>query len=204
MPLIRRMATLAGLALMLAAGAAEAETIINKSIRHYNIGGRTAAEIDRELARHGPMTRSTGSRHPGTTEIRFGGEISYADEGGRCRVRSVKVTVSTRITLPRWTNRKSASRETALLWDTLAADIKRHEERHAEIARNHARTLEARLSGLSSTRTCAALQKQAAEVTERTSAEHDADQARFDRVEALNFEKRLARLLHDRMSRQKK
>ena len=27
----------------------------------------------------------------------------------------------------------------ALLWDTLAADIKRHEERHAEIARNHAR-----------------------------------------------------------------
>lgn len=204
MPFIRRMATLLGLAVILAAGAAEAETIINKSIRHYNIGGRTAAEIDRELARHGPMTRSTGSRHPGTTEIRFGGEISYADEGGRCRVRSVKVTVSTRITLPRWTNRKSASRETALLWDTLAADIKRHEERHAEIARNHARTLEARLSGLSSTRTCAALQKQAAEVTERTSAEHDADQARFDRVEALNFEKRLARLLHDRMSRQKK
>ena len=27
----------------------------------------------------------------------------------------------------------------ALIWDTLASDIKRHEERHAEIARTHAR-----------------------------------------------------------------
>ncbi|MCX8997541.1 DUF922 domain-containing protein [Rhizobiaceae bacterium BDR2-2] len=201
-----RLATPLVLILALAAGAgdAAAETVVSKSIRYYTIGGRTSAEIDRELARHGPMTRSTGSRHPGTTEIRFGGEISYAEEGGRCRVRDVKVTLNTKITLPRWRNRNRANGEMALLWDTLAADIKRHEERHAEIARNYARTLENRLSRLTSTRTCAELQKKASEVTERTSAEHDADQARFDRVEALNFEKRLTRLLRHRAAQQER
>jgi len=206
MPSTRPLAVFLGLGLALAAsaGVAQAETVINKSVRYYAVGGRTVTEIDRELSRHGPMTKSTGSRHPGTTEIRFGGEISYADEGERCRVRDVRVTVSTKITLPRWTNRNTASHEMALLWDTLAADIKRHEERHAEIARNHARTLEARLSGLTSARTCAALQKQSAEITEKTSAEHDADQARFDRVEAANFQKRLGRLLQVRVERARK
>lgn len=205
MPLTRSLPLLLGvgfaLALLAGADKAQAETVINKSVRYYTVGGKTVAEIDRELSRHGPLTKSTGSRHPGTTEIRFGGEISFADEGDRCRVRDVRVTVSTKITLPHWTNRNKASREMALLWDTLAADIKRHEERHAEIARNHARTLEARLSGLTSTRTCAALQKKAAETTEKTSAEHDADQARFDRVEAANFQKRLGRLLKVRVER---
>lgn len=189
------------LALVLAGGTAEAETIVGKSIRYYSIGGRTAAEIDRELAKHGPMAKSTGARHPGTTEIRFGGEISNIEEGGRCRVRDVKVTAYAKITLPRWKNRATANREMALLWDTLSADIKRHEERHAEIARNHARTLEARLSGLPSATTCAKLKQEIARVTDRSSAEHDADQARFDRVEAINFERRLTRLLYHRASR---
>ncbi|MBB4103526.1 DUF922 domain-containing Zn-dependent protease [Allorhizobium borbori] len=206
MPLTRSLPLLLGLGLSLLTGAeiAQAETVVNKSVRYYAVGGKTTAEIDRELSRHGPMTKSTGSRHPGTTEIRFGGEISFADEGGRCRVRAVKVIVSTKITLPRWTNRNQASRDMGLLWDTLAADIKRHEERHAEIARNHARTLEARLSGLTSARTCAALQAKASEITEKTSAEHDADQARFDRVEAANFQKRLGRLLQVRIERARK
>ncbi len=197
MILSRPLAGLLGLALLALAGAGDAlaETVFSKSTRYYTIGGRTSAEIDRELATRGPVTRSTGSRHPGATEIRFGGEISYADEDGRCRVRSVRVTLATKITLPRWKNRNRASREMGLLWDTLSADIKRHEERHAEIARNHARTLDNRLRAIPPATSCAALQRKAAALTERTNAEHDADQARFDRVEAINFERRLMRLI---------
>ena len=88
------------------------------------------------------MMNSTGARHPGATKIKFGGTVTYVKHGNRCAVGSAKVTLSTRLILPRWKNRGTANRDLALVWDTLASDIKRHEERHAEIARNHARKLE--------------------------------------------------------------
>ncbi len=181
----------------------QAETIVSKSFSYFQIGGRTAEELDRELERRGPMTKTSGNRHPGATQIRFGGEITYLPSDGRCSVGEVKVTLKTKIILPRWKNRNRADRELGLIWDALSSDIKRHEERHAEIARQHARKLEQSLKRLRPARDCETLQAKVSEITAKAVEEHDKAQIAFDRIEAVNFEDRLIRILEYR-SRSKK
>lgn len=188
--------------LLLGTVEAPAETIVHKTISYFSIGGKTATDLDRELQRRGPLLSSTGARHPGATRIRFGGDVTYVQAGGRCKVGNARVTVTTKIFLPKWKFRASASRNLAMLWDTLAADIRRHEERHAEIARTHAREMERALLALPSARDCATLQERVSRISTEKVESHDRDQARFDRIEAANFENRMIRLLKARMAAQ--
>lgn len=179
----------------------DAETIVRKSISYFQIGGTTAEDLDRELARRGPSTQATGSRHPGATQIKFGGELSYVRSGGRCRVGEIKVTLNTRIILPSWKNRKRAKGDLALIWDALSGDIKRHEERHAEISRQYAKKLESALKALRPQKNCETMQAKVADATAKVIETHDKAQMDFDRVEAVNFENRMIRILEYRAKR---
>ena len=193
---------LAALVMSLAAMPASSETIIRKSITYFSIGGRTASDLDREMMRRGPLSRTTGRRHPGATQIRFNGSATFIGKDGRCHIGGAKVSLSTKLVLPRWSNRRKASREMALLWDTLSADIKRHEERHAEIARTHARELEKTILRLPSARDCPTLKAKVNRVSQQAMVVHDKDQQRFDRIESINFENRMIRLIRHRIARQ--
>ncbi len=198
MKTVMRLAVLAALAATLPCPA-QAETITTKTFSYFPVGGRTAAELDAELAKHGPLMKHSGARHPGATKIKWGGSVTYVRRGKGCAVGEAKVTLSTQIILPRWKNRKRAPASLALIWDTLSADIKRHEERHAEIARNHARGLERTLTKLRPEADCERMQARVDRATADAVAAHDADQARFDRVEAKNFNARMMRLLTHRL-----
>lgn len=183
--------------------AAKADTIIHKEISYFSIGGTTAADLDREMRQHGPVSNVTGHRHPGITRIKFSGTATFVAKGGRCNIGGAKVTLTTKILLPRWSNRRKAGPAMALIWDTLSADIRRHEERHAEIARYHAHDLEKQILALPSTSDCASLKAKVAKVSAQALEEHDKDQKRFDRIEAANFESRMIRLLKYRMAAKK-
>ncbi|TWF49706.1 DUF922 domain-containing Zn-dependent protease [Neorhizobium alkalisoli] len=185
-------------------GAALAEPVITKTYSYFRIGGRTAEDLDQELEKRGPVTHNTGHRHPGATEIKFGGDVTYVERDGRCTIGGARVTLRTKIVLPRWGNRNRASADLGFIWDTLSADIKRHEERHAEIARNHARQLERELLALSSSRSCDDLEKEVGATTKSVLEDHDRQQLRFDQVEATNFDARMTRLLQYRMDQKKK
>jgi len=121
---------------------AEAKTLFSKTFSYFSIGGMTAEDLDRELSSKGPFASSTGSRHPGETQIKFSGSAQYLEKKGSCRIQDAQVKVVSKIFLPTWKNRNRASPDLRLIWDALASDIKRHEERHAEIALQHARMLE--------------------------------------------------------------
>lgn len=187
--------------LSMAPAIASADPAVSKSYSYFKIGGKTAEDLDRELEKRGPLTQTTGHRNPGATEIKFGGEVTYVEKEGRCSVGSAKVTLRTHLILPRWSNRRRADKNLGMIWDALSADIKRHEERHAEIARTHARTLERELLGLPSNKSCDVLEKRVAEITRRNLEAHDRDQLRFDQVEAKNFDARMMRLLQYRIDR---
>lgn len=179
-----------------------AETIIHKSVTYFSIGGRTASDLDREMMNRGPFSRTTGRRHPGATQIKFNGSATFVHKNGRCVIGGAKVSLSTKLVLPRWTNRRRANRQMALIWDTLAADIKRHEERHAEIARTHARNLEKTILSLAAAGNCPTLKARVNHVSQDAMIAHDKDQMRFDRIESVNFENRMIRLLKYRISQQ--
>jgi predicted secreted Zn-dependent protease len=181
------------------AGPAAAGVAATKSYSYFDIKGKTADELDEQLSTRGPTANGSSSRHPGATKIRFGGDATYVQEGGRCRVRSARVTVHTKIILPRWNNRKGASNQLSMIWDALSSDIKRHEERHAEIAKAQARAMEREILALPPQPNCDRMQQLVTEVSNRAIEEHDRLQARFDQIEAVNFQQRMIRLLNNRL-----
>ncbi|MEM5472489.1 DUF922 domain-containing protein [Hoeflea sp. AS60] len=168
---------------------------IKKTYSYFTISGLTGADLERELSKHGPLLAETGARHPGATKIKLGGSVDYQKADRRCRVLDAKVTLETQLTLPRWKDRNRANRETVLVWDTLYSDIKRHEERHAEIARQWARKLEQALESLYPQSTCERMEARVAETSKSIIEKHSADQQRFDRAEAASFERRMRRML---------
>ncbi|MBZ9993818.1 DUF922 domain-containing Zn-dependent protease [Mesorhizobium sp. BH1-1-4] len=191
---------LCALMITVAAVPADAANLV-KTYSYFAIGGRTLEDIEKQLAKHGPQVKSTGSRHPGATQMAFTTRVSYASQPGSCRIADAVVTVKVKVILPEWRRPRRADADVRLFWDTLSADIKRHEDRHVEIAKNHARALEDALKATYPRKDCDAAKAKAAEITAAELARHDQDQVRFDRVEGVNFESRILRLLRYRMQR---
>lgn len=176
--------------------------VIKKTYSYFDIRGLTGADLERELSKYGPLMTETGLRHPGATKIRLGGSVDYRKSEGKCQVIDATVTLDTHLTLPRWKDRNRSDRETVLVWDTLYSDIKRHEERHAEIARQYARKLEKALESLHPKRNCKEMEERVDATSKSIIDKHAADQQRFDRVEAASFERRMLRMLHFKMNKQ--
>ena len=188
------------LVLLAAAFPARAAVLV-KTYSYFTIGGRTLDQIQTELNRRGPAVKTTGLRHPGATQMRFTTRIGYAQQPDSCRIVSAEVTVRTRVILPRWRPRGKVDPQVKLFWDTLSADIKRHEDRHVEIAKNYGRELEDTLKATWPYKTCEAAAAKAGTITASILARHDKAQADFDRVELVNFESRILRLMRYRLER---
>jgi predicted secreted Zn-dependent protease len=170
-----------------------------KTYSYFNIEGSTLDQLERELSTRGPQVRSTGRRHPGATQMQFTTRLTYEESRGYCRVGKATVTVTAKVILPRWNHRGRASTDVRHIWETLSRDIKRHEESHVVIAKNHAAEIERELQKLPRSRTCEALAAKASAATERILEKHDRKQSEFDRVEGINFERRIMQLLRYRM-----
>lgn len=170
-----------------------------KSYSYFTVGGSTLEEIQDQLDRRGPKVKTTGRRHPGATQMEFTSRIGYAGGAKGCSIARATVTVKAKVILPRWTRPKRADSDVRLVWDTLAADIKRHEESHVLIAKSYARDLETALLKAGRQKDCKAAQAKAAEITQKILAKHDRAQVKFDDVEGKNFESRILRLLRYRL-----
>ena len=131
-------------AVLLAAGMISPAGAANvaKTYSYYSIGGATLDAILKQLDKRGPKVGITGHRHPGAMQTVFASRVSYQKSAKGCSVASALVTVNARIILPYWRRPRAATPEVRLVWETLSADIKRHEESHVIIAKNHARLLE--------------------------------------------------------------
>ena len=193
---------LRGLLCILALGALAAPcsaASIDKKYSYFDLYGKTAEDLDREIAKRGPKLKQTGTRHPGATTMNFGLKTKITNDGTYCKLDRAFVTLDLRLSLPRWKNRERADGEMAIMWDTLSSDIKRHEERHGLIARSYAIDLERTLENLPRDRDCKRLQTKAESLAKQLLKEHAEAQAQFDKVESINFEARLARLLEYRL-----
>lgn len=185
--------------LLAAVLAPAAAATLSKTYSYFSIGGRTLEDIQAELSKRGPKLLGSGARHPGATRMEFTSKVTYGEKDGVCRVADARVSVKAEVILPRWRQRARAEQDVRLIWDTLSADIKRHEESHIVIAKNHARELEDALKTLPRQRGCP---KMAELVKTRSAAileKHDREQARFDRIEGKGFERRILRLLEYRL-----
>jgi len=172
---------------------------LNQNYKYYTVRGTSLEEIERQLHTKGPQIDNSRDRHPGATTMEFTSRVRYRETDGRCSIDDVHVRVDVEVVLPRWRDRKRAGRSLQMIWDTLSGDIKRHEESHIGIAKNHARMLEDRIRALPRTRSCEALAEAVQAATARVLIQHDAEQDEFDRIEYINFEQRMERLLDYRL-----
>jgi predicted secreted Zn-dependent protease len=179
---------------------AQAASLV-KSYSYFSIGGGTLDEIESQLSKHGPQVKSTGHRHPGATRMSFTTRFGFAEKSGSCRIVSAVVTVKAHLILPRWRRPRAADAGVKLFWDTLSADIGRHEESHVVIAKSHARELEQALLKIGNQKSCAVAKAKAEGISEKILAKHERAQAQFDKVESVNFEDRMLRLLQYRIER---
>lgn len=190
---------LAAAAATFAMGASSSAAVLNKSYSYFTIGGSTLDEIQDEIAKHGPHIQSTGARHPGATRMEFKSRTGYEQTERGCRISSATVTVKAKVILPRWNPPAKADGDVRFIWATLSSDIKRHEESHVIIAKNHGRLLEKELLGIGRQKNCDIVAEKAKAVTQKVLAQHDREQRYFDMVETKNFESRLLRLLKYRL-----
>lgn len=174
---------------------------VSRTYSYFNVGGKTFEELQFELQSRGPMVQSTGKRHAGATRMEFNSRIKYGQSDSRCKVVSASVSVKAQVILPRWTQRRSAGSDVRFFWDTLSSDIKRHEESHIVIARTHAREMEMAIAAIRPRKTCEAVAAEVKTITQQLMGRHDRAQDEFDRVEGINFENRMLRLMRYRIER---
>ncbi|MDP3897035.1 MAG: DUF922 domain-containing protein [Mesorhizobium sp.] len=172
---------------------------VARTYSYFAVGGNTLQELQEELVIRGPQVKSTGQRHPGATIMEFSNRLGYQDGPDGCRVAKATVSVKARIILPRWKKRANAGQDARLIWDTLSSDIKRHEESHVVIARNHARAMEEAVLAIPRQKSCAIAAEKARLAIQRVLASHDSAQNQFDRIEGINFSRRMERLLRYRI-----
>jgi predicted secreted Zn-dependent protease len=156
---------------------------LTKTYTYFSIAGRTLDEIEAELVKRGPQVNNTGIGHPGATEMEFTTRITYAGGNRGCAIVEASVRVEAEVFLPRWRQRAKADGDTRLVWDTLLADVKRHEEAHVMIAKNHARELERALMRVGRQRDCTAAAAGAKATMNSILALHNRALEEFDRVE---------------------
>lgn len=174
---------------------------LSKSYSYFYIGGTTLEQIEAELTKRGPHVNNSTSRHPGATQMQFTTQLAFAQGKGFCQLLDAKTNVSVKVILPKWSRPRKADADVKVIWDTLASDIKRHEESHVVIAKNYGRKLEQALEAMGRQNNCELVSTKAKAITAEVLARHEKAQADFDKIEGKNFESRILRLLEYRLEK---
>ena len=93
----------AALAAVVCAPASAAE--ISKKYNYFAVYGKTAEDLDREIAKRGPKLMLTGTRHPGATSMEFDIKTKFMNDGRYCPLDNAYVSLDLKLTLPSWKNR---------------------------------------------------------------------------------------------------
>ena len=179
---------------LIAPPVADAASIREKTT-YFAVRGSTLPELDQDLSRRGPFISGTGIRHPGATEVKFDGKVTYKGTPDGCAVDRTNLSLDLEMTLPRWNPPRQVPARTKLIWDTLAKDIHRHESRHAAIAKQWLKRMEMAIRNLRAEPTCEAMEAMVTTVTQRYLAGHERAQIEFDTIEGREVNMRLRRAL---------
>jgi len=143
---------------------AYAEPVVNIRTTYYDISGQTNGILRREMARKGPMARSTyrggqPKRAWAATGWRVNWNADYKPSGYGCKVSAVQTTVSIHFIYPRWTERATARPNMGKQWDRMYQALVAHEETHASHGIAAARQIESELLQLSRRNSCTGFQR---------------------------------------------
>ena len=190
--MLGKLGLVAGTAVSVLGSPAQAAAI-HQTTTYFAVHGSTLEELDSDLDRSGPLVVDTGMRHPGATEVKFDGNVTYKRVRAGCKVAKPNLTLSLKVMLPKWDAPRTASARTRIVWQVLERDIRQHELTHVAIAKRWLARTELALRNLSPRPDCEAMRAVVEETTRRYLAGHEAAQQNFDRLEAQRVDLRLHR-----------
>jgi len=145
----------------------------------YRVTGHSMESLLDALRAGGP--RVDGDIFFGLTSTSLSYRFAYRERAGLCETTDARVELDVTITLPEWQAPPSAPFELRRDWQRFAQALRRHEERHRDLAIEHAHTLRRAVEGLRAP-TCDAVAALAADRAERAQAAAEAAHASYDRV----------------------
>lgn len=147
MLLKRRLVNPALLALALAAAPAaysQPEPIINFQVQHYQVSGRTTAEISASVFHNTPV-RMNGGKFGAVTRNEFNtGYSAVATSRGGCEVKNARVILNSTVVLPKLVV-NGQSRVVLAEFERYLGALRAHEKMHANNGKHTAETVLARL-----------------------------------------------------------
>lgn len=147
----------------------------------YEIRGRDANELLREMRRKGPGIDDVGTRL-GIHVAQWRWSYDYRTGGGsdRCGVDGASVLLRSVIVLPEWVDRGGGRRDVARAWPRFIEALIAHETGHRSRAKRQGVRLWQSLLGLRA-ETCEALEALVRETAARVVEEGETEQAEYDR-----------------------
>ena len=158
----------------------------NVSVDYYQISGDSVEALDEQIRTKGP--RLNGGEHAvAVARIRMIPNFQYRPDSAGCSVKSAKVNVDAKVTLPNWIGRKSADKQMAKAWDNIDRYTRLHESYHVALAFRYAKIIENEVLAQSPQSNCDMLRDKSIAIFKTRLAEHETAQRDFDRSEQDRF-----------------
>lgn len=171
-----------GLATVVLLAGCQQLTTNRVAVDYYAISGNSTKMLDRQIRLKGP--KINGGRHAvAVARIRIIPDLKFRPVSTGCMISRARVNVDAKVTLPRWTGRRNASKKLGEAWDNIDRYTRMHEAVHVAIAFRFAKRMENELTGLRGPGNCNALRATAERIVARNLAKHDETQRQFDRDE---------------------
>ena len=174
------------------AAAAEVELRIDEQLRFYSVIAADVPQAIREMNRIGPEDDAE-IRRWGLTHSKLSWRYRYTRAEQSCTMRDAEVQLRLKTVLPVWENRSDAAADMQSNWAVLSRALAAHEEGHANIARQCAQALHARLESIGDAETCNELGDRIKRIGSAALDRCDQDHATYDRrtrngyLEGLNI-----------------
>ncbi len=156
------------------------------SVAYYSISGESFAEIDQQIALHGPTVTGVG-KALAATNIRMVPDFRFAMRGSQCEVVSALVSVKAHVTLPRLATQQRLRQKLSKAWNNLEQYARLHESIHVSIADGYAVRAEEEIRALEGEPSCEALREKAIARFRSLMVEHERDQLQFDLEERVRI-----------------
>jgi predicted secreted Zn-dependent protease len=113
-------------------GAVPAPKVAHATMRYYDVGGATTAQVRADMSARAPRSPD-GCRCDAFTRWRY--RWSWPGYGSAtCQLGKAVVTLHVDVVFPRWTHPKTASPGLAAAWARYARALARHEQGHVDYA----------------------------------------------------------------------
>jgi predicted secreted Zn-dependent protease len=153
---------------------------VNIETTYYIIKGSTANELRKEMNSKSTIMQD-GELIDAFTSWDVSWQLNWNPKNDKCHITTVSSNLDVTFTLPKWTSRDKADKNTIKQWDRYYKALIQHESGHRDIAVQAAENIEKEILGLGPSSSCKELEKKANQTGKITLNKYIALEKEYDK-----------------------